>query len=793
MTAGSAAAAGQATTPRPLRLVRALVIVFVCCELLDTLLRPAPDPIWLYHGLSLLSAGAAILVLFRPGPGVALAVLPVASTLLVSGFGQDLLPLVISLGVVCAVAGLRLTVLTVALALLYCAAWASIPADRLRAVGYLVVVALAVATGFAIRAVLAHVRRVDLRIAQLRQQTVALRAAERVALADELSTLLTDGLAQARRDLAAARPAQDPEVLARALAGAETRAVETLGQLRGLVSTLRGRDTAAAGPGSAPGADLIGVAEEIEDLLVGHGHPVRLDLPDSLDGAGDFGQQLLAAVLREAGNLMVRGAAPGAECLVAVRATPAAVEVELGSADVTGAWTAGVLPGSLRVARQRVEAAGGSFDLGAEAPGGWLRAGMPVLGGRTDAEGHAGSDGWIARLWSRADDPRLLGAAISTVLAVGVLAGALVVWLAGGSLDRWAQWALWGLALGGVAAALWLGRSWPAVATQVPVLVLGLWLLPPTLEVGLPNQFAIVALTALAVLRDSRWAWVATAAWAGYMVLWFHTPDVGFVSTGLFYPVVGFLTGLGIQHLLRVRTLQRGLLRSATSSHDGARDEVRRDLAGELHDIVAHQLSLITMQAGAGRGHSHPAVLRADLDKVATITRSAQADLALLLHVMRTPAPPASALDAGGWLTPGRAVEAAAATLTEAGHQVRTEIDPEIEEADPTTRRTLTRIVREATTNMLRYAPPGSRCGFTIRVRDGEVRLRIDNPLPEVPRRAEHSTGLGLVGLDERARITGGTFAAGGHDGLWRVQARLPLTPAVDLRPRAEDAASLTA
>lgn len=185
------------------------------------------------------------------------------------------------------------------LALGYCVAWAAIPADRHRALGYLVLVALAAAAGFAVRALLAHASRVDRRIAQLREQTVALRAAERMALADELSSLLTDGLAQNRRELAAARVTDSPEVLAGALAGAETGAVETLRQLRGLVSTLRGREQEREGGPAGAAAGLIGVAEEVEDLLVAHGHPVELDLPDSLDGAGDFGQQLLADVLRQ--------------------------------------------------------------------------------------------------------------------------------------------------------------------------------------------------------------------------------------------------------------------------------------------------------------------------------------------------------------------------------------------------------------------------------------------------------------------------------------------------------------
>jgi signal transduction histidine kinase len=143
--------------------------------------------------------------------------------------------------------------------------------------------------------------------------------------------------------------------------------------------------------------------------------------------------------------------------------------------------------------------------------------------------------------------------------------------------------------------------------------------------------------------------------------------------------------------------------------------------------------------------------------------------------------------DGAGWLSPTAAVAAAVGTLREAGHPVRAEVDATVDAADPTTRKTATRIVREATTNILRYAPHGAECSIRIVPSGDLLQLTIENPLPDRPRLSPHSTGLGLIGLDERARITGGTFSAGPDGERWQLAAQLPLRPQVDLRPRAED------
>ncbi len=762
--------------PRPLRVVRALVLVMIGMDLLSSLALPGVGTPWLYYPLMLVSAAGAAITLFRPVSGLLVCIVPIGSALL-APLGQDVMPLLVTSVVLCAVASVRIAQVVMLAYLAYtAAAWAL--DGTARGVAVLILVLVGAGVGVAARVLWWRNGRLDLRIRRLQAQTVRLRDAERLVLADELSQLLVEGLREEQRDLATVSAAADAAELRAVLERADSTAQDTLTQLRWLVSTLRGRVGDAPGSGSVP-EDLLGVAEEVEELLVGHGHPTTIDVPVQLPAVGDFARQLLATIMRETGALLVRQAPPGASCSIIVSVQSDRLGVEL-THPGPGAVT---VDGPLRAAEHRVRVAGGTFDLG-NRDGFWrLRATMPVL---ADVAPRPAVVPPPKRRSRRRDVLRWTAAAV--VLAVGLaLAVGAALSASRGTGTGWAWWASGSLACAGLAALAWRVRY--AVAIMVGVLLISLIGVEPSLVLGQPAQLAIIVLAAVGVLHRVRWAWIVTLGWAAFCLVWFPGWRVQPAAVGLFYPIVGAMVGLAVQHFQRLRTAQDGRLRSATSHHDAARDDVRRELAGELHDIVAHQLSLITMQATGYRDETDAEALRAGLDRVTAINASAQADLALLLHVMRTGAGAAQPETGAGWLSPTAAADAAAATLREAGRPVRVDIDPAIDAADPTTRRTMTRIIREATTNILRYGRPGGTCSIRIAMSGDGLRLTIDNPLPERARHSVHSTGLGLIGLEERLRITGGTLETGAAEGRWRLAAQLPLTPRAHPRPAIGDKA----
>jgi len=100
---------------------------------------------------------------------------------------------------------------------------------------------------------------------------------------------------------------------------------------------------------------------------------------------------------------------------------------------------------------------------------------------------------------------------------------------------------------------------------------------------------------------------------------------------------------------------------------------------------------------------------------------------------------------------------------------------------------TFGRIMQEATTNIVRYAPAGSVCRFTLTVAE-DVRLRVSSPLAPRERRSTLSLGWGLRGVAERVELSHGAFSAGPERGSWVVEVSLPRSLDRGLGPAGEPA-----
>lgn len=738
--------AGAGTSlPAPLRVLR-WVVVWIALSDLVLLSRPPYYGIepWIFVGVSAFGSAAIVAALFRPGAGFLLSLVPIASAFVVGPFGQTILPVLTVTVAVCATARGPLVGTVLAAYLASTLSLGLIVSPNGLTIRTFVPLAASACVGFAARALLARHRRVGSRIRALEKRTAQLKADERRALAEELSALLVAGLSGHDAQVAQGRNAPDAATLAGALETVERGARDALAQLRGLVSTLRGRAAPSGHASPVPAPDLIAVAEELDDLLTGHGHLVEVRVPTDAVGVRDFARRLLGDVLRESGVLVVAAAPAAAPCLVALTSTPDGATVEVSCSGEEPSVRECAEPPGLRDACERLRAAGGTVEVTRD--GGWqLRASMPTTISLDEArppETAAAAETPPTRRWT----PRR-------------------------------------------------GLYWSCVVALATYLLVALRINEPTVTLGLPHA-AAVGVAALLVARNPRWVGAAAIGWVAYTAAWFDSFDPETLALSVFAPLLGAVLGVSARHFLDLRARQRSRLGDAHRYHARARDDVRKELAGELHDIVAHQLTLITLQGNARHGDRDPAALRAALDRVATILHSTQADLALLLHVLRAPRtgarPAASATapegepDAHALFTPVRAAEAAASTVRESGRTVDLRVDAAVDEADPTTRATLTRIIREGATNILRYAPAGAGCVLLLETQAGGVHILLTNPMPERGRRSEHSTGLGLVGLGERVRLTGGTLTAGPAAGRWVLEATLPPMAEADLAPDEE-------
>jgi signal transduction histidine kinase len=195
----------------------------------------------------------------------------------------------------------------------------------------------------------------------------------------------------------------------------------------------------------------------------------------------------------------------------------------------------------------------------------------------------------------------------------------------------------------------------------------------------------------------------------------------------------------------------------------------RTRIARELHDIVAHHLSVVVLQAAGARASGKAA--EAALEKIEHSGRQALAETRRLLGVLREPAD-----ETGLTPQPGVAeLEVLADSVRAAGLPVNLVISGESVALPAAVDVSVYRIVQESLTNVLKHAGP-ARADVTIGCADEAVTIEITDDGAGDPRDGNQATGHGLAGMRERVAIFGGELRAGPRPGGgFAVRARLPL------------------
>jgi len=195
----------------------------------------------------------------------------------------------------------------------------------------------------------------------------------------------------------------------------------------------------------------------------------------------------------------------------------------------------------------------------------------------------------------------------------------------------------------------------------------------------------------------------------------------------------------------------------------------RTTIARELHDVVAHKVSVMVIQAGAERSLLDPASTTTEetLRTIETTGREALVELRRLLGVLRTGeqhslAPQPTLAD----------VDVLVARVRDAGVDVELRIEGERRPLAPGVELSAFRIVQEALTNVLKHAG-GSRAFVALRFQPAELEIEVrdegGSARPPGP-----GTGHGLLGIRERVALHGGRVDAGPTGDGYAVRARLP-------------------
>ncbi len=219
--------------------------------------------------------------------------------------------------------------------------------------------------------------------------------------------------------------------------------------------------------------------------------------------------------------------------------------------------------------------------------------------------------------------------------------------------------------------------------------------------------------------------------------------------------------------------------RAHTAEEQARRElvEERTRIARELHDVVAHSMSVIQVQASTARYRlpDLPADVATEFDDLAATARSSLTEMRRLLGVLRTE-------DQSAELTPQQGIgdiPALVDSIRRAGVDVGLElVTADVTAAPGSVQIAAFRIVQEALSNAVRHAP-GSRVSVSVRTDDTTIRLRVHNSTATDEAAgssgAAQSAGHGLRGMRERVALVDGTLEAGpGADGGWTVAAVLP-------------------
>ena len=203
--------------------------------------------------------------------------------------------------------------------------------------------------------------------------------------------------------------------------------------------------------------------------------------------------------------------------------------------------------------------------------------------------------------------------------------------------------------------------------------------------------------------------------------------------------------------------------------------EERTRIARELHDVVAHSMSVIQVQASTARYRiaDLDAEAAAEFDDIAATARTSLTEMRRMLGVLRTE-------DQHAELAPQQGLDDVPAlvdTIRRAGVEVGLVLEgmEAASAAGPGVQIAAFRIVQEALSNAVRHAP-GARVTVRLHADADALHIRVHNAAP--PQATESpSGGYGLRGMRERAELLGGSLAAGpSDDGGWTVEAALPLS-----------------
>jgi len=355
----------------------------------------------------------------------------------------------------------------------------------------------------------------------------------------------------------------------------------------------------------------------------------------------------------------------------------------------------------------------------------------------------------------------------------------------------------YGLVTAGSVSLYWSRRAPVIVLGFVGAILVTFWMRDYGSFVAILGVSPLYAVAAHE--RDRRLAWIALVVTTGVMLgaaseSILDTPD-GFdylnAAAMIIYMAAAVAAGVAVRVYMDTqrRADEAEADRAVATARAVASERVR--IAREMHDVVAHGMSVIAVQAAAAQeiAHKDPDKTVEVLSNIETAGREALTEMRRMLGVLRDSDDEDSALAPQPRLSD---VSGAVAQSVEAGLPTHLVIDGQTRDLPPGVELAGFRIVQESLTNVRKHA--GSAASATVRLEYDADSITID--VTDDGRgdlsgsaSAELAEGNGLIGMRERVEIYGGEFQAGPRrGGGYAVHAVLPVA---DVRPGVTSAAHL--
>lgn len=349
-------------------------------------------------------------------------------------------------------------------------------------------------------------------------------------------------------------------------------------------------------------------------------------------------------------------------------------------------------------------------------------------------------------------------------------------------------------------ATLWWRRSHPVIVVSL-VVATGIVSLATTGTLGGIELATAFALYAVAVSRSSGVTWLVTAGAlaAELAAVWLWeapSPDLavrgadgnytitddrlGTTAQVLIVVLAAIAIGNSVrsrrEHLAELMERANAMARDRDHQAQLARAAERSRIAREMHDVVAHSLSvMITLADGASVSLERaPDRSRAALAELTSTGRNALGDMRRVLGALTEEDAP---LEPTG---DGQDLDALVERFRTAGLRLRTHGLEKGPPGDTGVRLALYRVIQEALTNALRHAPGSEAVEVTVSHGAGLWDVTVADRGGVVPVPPSEGAGLGLVGMRERVELLGGRFEAGPQERGWRVHVTLPEQGAVE-------------